>query len=181
MDIDRCLWFAVCTRSRHEKYVAEQLTWQKIEHLLPLYSSARRWTDRVKTLRLPLFPGYLFAKIVPSQFSQVLRAHGVATLVGSPKPVPLQDAEIEQIHKWISLPVGMEPNPYLQVGLRVRVREGPLSNLEGIVIRKKSGFRLVVSIETIQRSVALEIDSADLVPLGRANSFENQVPILGRI
>jgi transcription antitermination factor NusG len=159
-------WFAVYTRSHHEKSVAVQLLGRGVVHFLPLYTSARRWKDRVKMVQMPLFAGYLFVKVVPSQFLNVLQTHGVSRLVGSPKPLPLEEREIQQLQAWLSLPLNIEPNPYLRIGQLVRVCRGPLTDVEGILIRKKNGFRLVVSIDLIQRSVALEIDAADIVPVG---------------
>src|SRR5579872_2075553 len=112
-DLNTDRWFAVYTRSHHEKSVAEQLRGRGIEHFLPLFTSVRRWKDRVKTLQMPLFAGYLFVKVLPSQFLNVLQAHGVSRLVGSPKPEPLEDHEIQQLQVWLSLPLGAEPHPYL--------------------------------------------------------------------
>jgi len=166
VDLNADRWFAVYTRSHHEKSVAEQLRGRDIEHLLPMYTSVRRWKDRVKTLQMPLFAGYLFVKVFPSQFIDVLQAPGVSRLVGSPKPEPLEDIEIQQLQAWLSLPIGIEPHPYLRIGQRVRVCRGPLTDVEGILIRKKNVFRLVVAIDLIQRSVALEIDASDIVPVG---------------
>ncbi len=172
-------WFAAYTRSHHEKNVAEQLRGKGIEHFLPLYTSARRWKDRVKLLQMPLFAGYLFVRVFPSQFLDVLQTYGVAMLVGSPKPLPLEEKEIQQLRTWLSLPLAIEPNPYLKIGQPVRVRRGPLTDVEGILVRKKNVFRLVVSIDLIQRSVALEIDAADIVPIGsgRNADYRNSPPV----
>jgi len=159
-------WFAVYTRSHHEKSVAQQLQGRGIEHFLPLYTSARRWKDRVKMLQMPLFAGYLFVRVFPSQFLCVLQTHGVSRLVGSPLPLPLEEKEIEQLRTWLSLSLAVEPNPYLRIGQLVRVRRGPLTDVEGILVRKKNGLRLVVSVDLIQRSVALEIDASDIVSVG---------------
>src|SRR6266481_6094402 len=97
-------WFAAYTRSHHEKNVAEQLRGKGIEHFLPLYTSARRWKDRVKLLQMPLFAGYLFVRVFPSQFLEVLQTYGVSMLVGSPKPLPLEEKEVQQLRTWLSLP-----------------------------------------------------------------------------
>jgi transcription antitermination factor NusG len=171
-------WFAVYTRSHHEKNVAEQLRGRGIEHFLPLYNSPRRWKDRVKILQMPLFAGYLFVRVFPSQVLHVLQTHGVSKLVGSPRPLPLEEKEIQQLRTWLSLPLAIEPNPYLKIGQPVRVRRGPLTDVEGILVRKKNVFRLVVSIDLIQRSVALEIDAADIVPVGNSRNadYRNTLP-----
>jgi len=166
-------WFAVSTRSHHENNVAEQFRGKGLEHFLPLYTSARRWKDRVKVLQMPLFAGYLFVRIFPSQFLDVLQTHGVSKLVGSPKPLPLEEKEVQQLRTWLSLPLAIEPNPYLRIGQLVRVRRGPLADVEGILVRKKSVFRLVVSVDLIQRSVALEIDAADVVPVGNSRNTDH--------
>ncbi len=176
-DLNTDRWFAVYTRSHHEKSVAEQLRGRGIEHFLPLYTSVRRWKDRVKTLQMPLFAGYLFVKVFPSQFLNVLQAHGVSRLVGSPKPEPLQDQEIRQLQAWLSLPIGVEPHPYLRIGQWVRVCRGPLADVEGILIRKKNVFRLVVAIDLIQRSVALEVDAADVVPVSNGTTSKDYLNI----
>lgn len=174
-DVNPSQWFAVYTRAHHEKSVAEQFGGKHIAHFLPMYTSVRRWKDRVKTLQLPLFAGYLFVKVFPTQFLDVLRANGVARLVGFPKPEPLEDSEIQQLQAWLSLPVGVEPHPYLRIGQRVRVCRGPLTDVEGILIRKKNLFRLVVAIDLIQRAVALEIDAADILPLGNRRISEDNL------
>jgi transcription antitermination factor NusG len=168
-------WFAVHTRAHHEKSVAEQFRGREISYFLPMYTSVRRWKDRVKILQLPLFAGYLFVKVFPSQFLDVLRAHGVARLVGFSKPEPLEDSEIQQLQSWSSLPTGVAPHPYLRIGQRVRVCRGPLTDVEGILIRKKNLFRLVVAIDLIQRAVALEIDAADILPLGNGRISEDNL------
>ncbi|HEV3038263.1 MAG TPA: UpxY family transcription antiterminator [Candidatus Angelobacter sp.] len=174
-DVSGDRWFAVYTRAHHEKSVAEQFGGRDIAHFLPMYTSVRRWKDRIKTLQLPLFAGYLFVKVFPSQFLDILRANGVARLVGFPKPEPLKDNEIQQLQAWLSLSVGVEPHPYLRIGQRVRVCRGPLTDVEGILIRKKNLFRLVVAIDLIQRAVALEIDAADILPLGNGRISEDNL------
>jgi transcription antitermination factor NusG len=110
-DVNGDRWFAVYTRAHHEKSVAEQFGGRDIAHFLPMYTSVRRWKDRVKTLQLPLFAGYLFVRVLPSQFLAVLQAHGVARLVGFPNPEPLDDCEIQHLRAWLSLPSGVEPHP----------------------------------------------------------------------
>jgi len=167
-------WLAIYTRSHHEKSVAQQLQGRGIEYFLPQYTSARRWKDRVKILQMPLFAGYLFVRVLPAQFLDILQTHGVSRLVGSPKPMPLEEREIEQLRTWLSLSLAVEPNPYLRIGQLVRVRRGPLTDVEGILIRKKSGLRLVVSIDLIQRSVALEIDEADIVSVDNGRNIDGR-------
>ncbi len=169
-------YFAVYTRPNQEKIVAEQLRCKGIDYFLPLYTSVRRWQDRLKTLSLPLFPGYLFARVAPSGMLQVLKTHGVVKLVGSPRPIPLQASEIEQLQRFLSSAGFIEPHPYLQIGQRVRVRRGPLNDVEGILIRKRNQLRLVISVELIQRSVAIEVDAADVIATGKVLPMQADFP-----
>lgn len=159
-------WFAAHTRSRHEKKIAEQLASRDIEYFLPLYDAAHRWKDRVAHVQLPLFPGYIFVHVPVQQRLRVLEIAGVAGLVTfNGKPAPLPVCEIESLRNGLAARLKAEPLPYLTVGRRVRVKKGPLSGVEGILLRKKDALRIVISIDLIQRSVALEIDAADVDPL----------------
>ncbi len=159
-------WYAVHTRSRHEKRVAEQLGNRHVEFFLPLYQASHRWKDRVAHLELPLFPGYLFVRTPLEQRRKVLEIPGVVRLVGSQgTPTPLPGTEIESLRSGLAAQLKAVPLPYLKVGRRVRVKNGPLTGIEGILLRKKDQFRIVVSIDLIMRSVAVEIDAADVEPL----------------
>ena len=138
---------------------------QRIDCFLPLYKSIRRWKDRRKQLDLPLFPGYIFVHIALRDRLQVLQLPGVVQLVSfSGKPAALPDAEIEALRNGLARNLRAEPHPYLTVGRRVRVRSGSVAGLEGILVRRKQKFRVVLSIELIQRSVAIEVDEADIEP-----------------
>jgi transcription antitermination factor NusG len=162
-EFDRPEWYAVYTNARHEKRVTEYLGGRMVECYLPLYKSVRRWQDRRKEVDLPLFPGYVFVKIAYRARLQVLTAPGVVQIVSfDGKPSPIREAEIEALRQGLPRTTSFEPHPYLVAGKRVRVRSGPLSGMEGILIRRKEGFRLVVSIELIMRSVAAEVDEADV-------------------
>ena len=133
---------------------------------LPLYRSVRRWKDRRQELELALFPGYVFVRIALQDRLRVLQLPSVVHLVGSPgRPSPLPESEMDGLRQGLSNQVHSEPHPYLKVGRRVRVVHGPLAGAEGILIRKKDRFRVVLSIDLIMRSVALEVDAADLEPV----------------
>jgi len=163
---DRPEWYAVYTNARHEKRVTEYLGGRSVQCYLPSYKSVRRWQDRRKEIELPLFPGYVFVRIAYRSRLQVLTAPGVVQIVSfDGKPAPITEAEIETLRQGLSDTAGFEPHPYLKVGKRVRVRSGPLSGMEGILVRRKDGFRLVLSIELIMRSVATEVDEADVEPV----------------
>jgi len=159
-------WYAACTSPRHEKKVAQQMEGNRIQHFLPLYRSVRRWKDRRKQLDLPLFPGYIFARFALRDRLQVLQLPGVVQLVGfSGKPAPLADVEIESLRSGLSGNLRVETHPYLKVGKRVRVRSGPMAGMEGIMVRRKEKFRVVLSIHLIQRSVAVEVDESEVEPV----------------
>lgn len=163
---DRPEWYAVYANVRHEKRVKEFLDARMLACYLPTYRSVRRWQDRRKEVELPLFPGYLFVKIAYRSRMQVLTAPGVVHIVSfDGKPAPICEDEIEILRQTLSRGKKCEPHPYLKVGRRVRVRSGPLSGVEGTLVRRKEGYRLIISIELIMRSVATEIDEADVEPV----------------
>ncbi len=159
-------WYAVYTCANHERRVAGQLAGRGLEHFLPQYESVRRWKDRKVRLQLPLFPGYLFVLLAAPERLRALQVPGVVRLVGfngSPTPMPQED--IERIREFLGQGWRAEPHPYLQAGRRARVVRGPLAGMEGIILRRKNRSRLVLSFDLIQRSMAIEIDEADLAPV----------------
>ena len=158
-------WYAACTSPRHEKSVAQQLEGNQVQYFLPLYQSLRRWKDRRKQIELPLFPGYIFVHVALKDRLQVLRLPGVLQFVGfGGKPAVLPDVEIESLREGLMRGLRAEPHPYLKVGRRVRVHSGPMSGMEGILVRRKEKFRVVLSIDLIQRSVAVEVDESEIEP-----------------
>ena len=159
-------WYAAYTSANHEKRVAEQLVVRDVEHFLPVYDSVRRWKDRRVTLQMPLFPGYVFVCMALRDRLQVQQVPGVAHLVGfDGTPAALPDEEIEALRASLASGVWAQPHPYLTVGRRVRLKSGPLAGIQGILLRRKGNFRVVISIELIQRSVAVDVDEVDLRPL----------------
>jgi transcription antitermination factor NusG len=166
-------WFAVYTTCRHEKKIAQHLTLREIEHYLPLYRADRKWRDGSKvSLELPLFPGYIFVRIGRSDRVQVLSIPGALAVVGGTGgvPAPLPD---DAIH---ALRVGLdehriEPHPLLRVGEVARIRSGAFAGMCGIVVRKKGGFRVVLTLEQIMQSVAVELDEDDVEPLSEQQSM----------
>jgi transcription antitermination factor NusG len=156
-------WFAVCTRSNHEKCAATHLEQRSIEHFLPTYESVRKWKDRRKRLQLPLFPGYIFVRIPLQERLRVLVTPGVVRLVGfDNRPAALPDGEIEALRSVLVHGVHSEPHPYLSVGRKVRITRGALAGMEGVLMRKKGRVRLVLSIDLIRQSAMIEVDSADV-------------------
>jgi transcription termination/antitermination protein NusG len=159
-------WYAAYTCANHEKHVAGQLEQRAVEHFLPLYESVRRWKDRRARLHLPLFPGYVFVRVALRDRLQVLEIPSVVRLVGfGGLPTALPAQEIETLRNGLIGGPHAQPHPYLTVGRRVRISNGPLAGMEGILLRKKSNFRVVVSIAQIQRSFIVEVDAANLQPL----------------
>lgn len=171
-------WFALYTTSRHEKRVAQHLAQRQIEHYLPLYRSARKWADGSKVvLDLPLFPGYLFVHIRRTERVRVLEVPGALAVVGGSgrEPIPMPDEAIESLRTGLHLR-SVEPHPLLMVGKRARIRSGALAGMEGIVVRKKNSLRVVLTLEYIQRSIAVEVSADDLEPLGCGHLSETAIP-----
>lgn len=161
---ENCLrqWFAAYITPRHEKHAANMLTERGIETFVPLYRVARQWKKSCPTvLELPLFPTYVFVRISRQARGAVLGTPGVLSIVGSSRePWSLPEVEVEALRRMQCCKV--EPHPYLRVGEKVRVKSGVMTGVEGILIRKKSEFRVVLSLDAIMQSVAVEIDADDL-------------------
>ncbi len=156
-------WYAAYTRAQHEKQVGAELGTREVEHFLPLYSSVRRWKDRRVTLDLPLFPGYVFVRLALHERLRVLQIPSVVRLVGfGGQPTALPDSEMEIMRSGLSQSLRAEPHPFLTVGRRVLITSGPFAGLEGVLKRKKSKLRVVVTLELIQRSVAVDVDAGDV-------------------
>ena len=163
-------WFAVYTTPRHEKRVDQHLSLREIEHYLPLYRTQRKWSDGSRvTLDLPLFPGYIFVRIDRTQRVRVLEVPGVVAVVGGTggKPAALPEADIEALRSGLPLR-RVEPHALLRVGQRARIRSGAFAGMEGIVVRKKNSFRVVLTLDTIMQSFAVEVDGKELEPLDSA-------------
>ncbi len=170
-------WFALYTTCRHEKRIAQHLSQREIEHYLPLYRAERKWRDGSRvTLDLPLFPGYIFVRIQRSQRVSVLSVPGALAVVGGTggEPAPLPDVAMD------ALRVGfqqhrVEPHPLLCVGQFARIRSGAFAGMEGVVVRKKSGLRVVLTLEQIMQSVAVELDEDDVEPLNAGKESDGHL------
>ena len=157
-------WYAAYTCANHEKRVAAELGARDVEHYLPLYRSMRRWRDRRVRLDMPLFPGYVFVRLALRDKLRVLQIPSLVHLVSfNGQPAALSDDEMEVLRRGLTEQVSAQPHPYLAVGRRVRVVSGPLTGLEGIIVRKKNRVRFVISLNLIMRSVSVELDDADIV------------------
>jgi len=157
-------WYAAYTCGRHEKSVARQLEERSINCFLPLYRSWHRWADRRKQVELALFPSYVFVHIDPRDRMRVLQLPGVVRLVSfNGNPAVLPETDIECLRNGLEQGIYAQPHPYLRVGKQVRVVRGPLAGARGILLKKKDKLRLVISIDVLMRSVAVEVFAEDIV------------------
>jgi transcription antitermination factor NusG len=165
---DQAQWYAIRTRSRHEKMVSDQLEKQGIENFLPLIKHSRQWSDRVKEVELPLFSGYTFVRVVLSSPNRVrvLQTHGVAGFVGiNGCGTAIPENQIEDIRTLLASDVPFEEQPFLRVGQRVRIRGGSLDGVEGILSAQNDDRSLVISLEPIQRSLSVRIQGYTVEPI----------------
>lgn len=163
--VEEARWYATYTCANHEKTVTRQMALRGIESFLPLYNKISRWKDRRVAVQLPLFSGYVFVRMALKDKLNVLQIPGVVRLVGfNGVPAPLSDKEMESMRNGLTGDIHAEPCPYLRNGYRVRVKSGPMAGFQGILIRRKANYRLVLSIELIQRSITVDVDMADIDP-----------------
>jgi transcription antitermination factor NusG len=158
-------WWALYTRHQHEKMVATMLAAKGFEVFLPLYESMRRWKDRSMLLSLPLFPCYVFVRGTTQRRAQVVTTPGIHMILSDSGQVAvIPETEIEAIRRVVDGRFRVDPHPFLKCGQRVRVRRGSLAGVEGILVRKKSQCRLVLTVDMLQQSVGVEIDASDVEP-----------------
>jgi transcription antitermination factor NusG len=166
LDHSRDRWFAIRVKSNCERLVAAMANNKGFDEFLPTYRSHRRWSDRTKSVEFPLFPGYVFCRLDPQHRLPVLTIPGVLHFVGIGKiPVPIDDAEIAALQSAVRSGLSTEPWPYLEAGQRVRLEEGPLAGMEGILCGKSKKDRLVVSVTLLKRSVAVAIEQHWVTPI----------------
>ena len=167
-------WYAAYTRHQHDRTVASLLIRKGIEVFLPLYPERSRWADRIKVLQKPLFPCYVFLYADLRFRLAILQTPGVHFLVGGNSgPAPIPKEEIEAVQRALESRLLVEPYPFLSVGDWVCVKAGPLAGIEGILVRKKSAQRLILSVEMLQKSVAVELDGYLVERVDRARSYRN--------
>jgi transcriptional antiterminator NusG len=159
-------WFAVYTRTHHEKRVAQYYTEREIEHLLPISRVQRQWShNRNVTIDQPLFPNYLFVHISRRERTRAVEVPGALSFVGANKvPAPMPDAEILALRAGLTLD-HCEPHPYMPLGATVRIRSGVLAGRTGVVLRTRNSCRVVLTLSLIMRSFTVEVDAADLDPI----------------
>lgn len=163
-------WWVLYTRHQHEKVVAETLSAKGFEVFLPLYKSVRQWKDRTKKLSLPLFPCYVFVRGGLDRRLRAMTTPGVHMVLSNGERIALiPNEEIEAIQRAVEEPSRVEPYPFLNCGERIRVTRGCLEGVEGVLIRKKNQYRLVLSLDMLARSVAVEIDASDVQSAAERN------------
>ena len=167
-------WYALTVKHQHESAVVSGLKATGFDAMLPQYKSVRNWSDRTKELEVPLFPGYVFAHFSPDERVRLLRIPAVRNIVGfGGRPAPLDPREIADIRTAVESKLPLRPWPFLKPGDRVRIERGPLKDLEGTLVHEKDCMRLVISVEILQRSVAVEVSAEMIVPLrARPQLFE---------
>jgi transcription antitermination factor NusG len=163
-------WYALQVRPRFEKVVSRNLQGKGYEEFLPLYQRTSRWSDRTKEIELPLFPGYVFCKFNLLQRLPILMIPGVSSVVGIGKNwMPIEESELNDVRAVLKSGSPCEPWPFLGVGQLVEVERGPLAGTQGLVTRVKDSYRLVISINLLQRSVAVEIDRDCVKPVSKTD------------
>ena len=154
-------WYALHTRCRHERLVAQRLSERGIESFLPTVTEVHRWSDRKKSVELPLFSCYVFARFVPNREERLrmLRVMGVLGLVGSGgEGTPIPNAQIDAVRVLMENDLPVSPCPFLKIGQRVRIRGGALDGLEGMLSGRKGSHSLVISVDVLQRSLAVRVE-----------------------
>jgi transcription antitermination factor NusG len=175
--IEATSWYAVYTRHQHEKLVAQSLSNKGFDVFLPLYSAIHRWKDREKQLLVPLFPCYVFLSASLERRLDVLTTPGVHDLVSSAgRPIAIPENEIHAVRQLVERSRRVEPHPFLHAGDWVRVKSGPLMDVEGILVRKKNEYRLVVSIEMLGKSAAAEVDASTVERISSPHSRSSLYP-----
>lgn len=156
-------WYALRTKSRHEKLVRDQLDRQGIEPLLPTVKRLSQWKDRKQEVEVPLFPGYCFVRFSQREKTPVQKIVGVVEIVGSgSRPEPIPEEEIDGLRRLMTSILPYDPHPYLHEGMTVEVVRGPLQGVHGILLRKEKRHRLVIGVRVIQQAAAVEIDVNDV-------------------
>jgi len=152
-------WHALYTRHQHENVVAQALLGKGFEVFLPQYRAVHRWKDRQKELLLPLFPNYVFIHGGLDRMLNIVTTPGVHSLISwGGRPADIPSEEIEAVRRLVESPLHVEPHPFLKCGDLVRIKSGPLEGIEGILVRKTRGYRLVLSVEMLSKSAAVEVD-----------------------
>jgi transcription antitermination factor NusG len=169
-------WFALTVGPSHERRAERSLINQGFEAYLPVYRLRRQWSDRVKNLETVLFPGYVFCRFAYGDRLRVLNSPGVRSIVTAGRdPAPVDEEEISAVRSLLASGRPLLPWPYLRIGQHVVIREGQFASLRGVIIRAKDSFRVVVSVEALSCSVAIEVDAGLVAPDGAGQIGQTQV------
>jgi transcription antitermination factor NusG len=164
-------WYALTVPYQHERQTEKTLQSKGLETLVPVYRSRRQWSDRVKDVEMPLFAGYVLCQFDLNDRIHVMDTPGVAKIVGfGGTPAALEDSEIATIQQVVMSKLPLAPWPYLKAGDRVRVDHGPMRGQEGTLVRTRDSMHLVINIDVLQRSIAVQVDRQAIVPIGCAKS-----------
>jgi transcription antitermination factor NusG len=161
-------WYGLQTRPRHEKMVAQRLEEKGVKTFLPLVTEVHRWSDRKKSVQTPLFSCYVFAKFVPNRSERLraLRVDGVFGLVGAKgEGIAIPEEQIDAVRGLVEGPLPWSSHPFLKIGQRVRIRSGALDGLEGILVSRNGDRTLVISVDAIQRSLAVRVEGYEVEPV----------------
>jgi transcription antitermination factor NusG len=174
-------WYAVWVRSRHEKTVSEILHAKGFETFLPLYRSRRRWSDRIQEIEAPLIPGYVFCRFDVSHRLPILTTPGIVHIVGTGKtPEPVDQWEMQSLITAFRAGFHLQLWPFLKIGNRVMIEEGPLRSLEGVLVTIKGQDKLILSVSLLQRSIAVTVDRRWIRPIdGGPRLISGAVPFDG--
>lgn len=165
-------WFALLVKPQHERAVTEQLRTRSVEAYVPLYRSRRHWSDRVKEIEFPLFSRYVFCRFNFEERAKILNLPSVVSLVGFGRtPCPVSQEEIDRLKALVSSGLRVLPWPFMRVGERVRISHGPLTGVEGMLVKEKAAYRVVVNVDLLQRAVAVEIDRDVVEPIAKVSGM----------
>jgi transcription antitermination factor NusG len=175
---DGFAWYALQVRAKSEQLASSLIEFKGYEQFLPMYREARRWSDRVKQVELPLFPGYFFCRLnLSERILPVLTTPGVLSIVGAGKtPVPISEEEVNAVRTLVCSGLAPEPWPLPITGSRVLIERGPLTGLEGIAVEVKDTCRLVVSVTLLQRAISVEIDGRWARPISNSPQPDRESP-----
>jgi transcription antitermination factor NusG len=169
LPIEKDSWFAVQVTPRHEKKVDASFQQQNYDHFLPMCRTRRNWSDRVKVIEQPLFPGYVFVRTRTCSVGKIYHTPGIIRIVSfGGRPCSVPDIQIEALQRIIDSKRDICSIPYLAVGQKIQIVTGPLSGLTGIISHFKNCGRLIISVDLIMRSIAVEIDGSEVAPLSSA-------------
>jgi transcription antitermination factor NusG len=174
---ERREWFAIAVKPRHEKSVAHVLDTKGYETFVPLYKHRHRHAARLRDFELPLFPGYVFSRFNLFKRLPVMVTPGVSRILGfGPNPTPMDPVEIASLRTTLDKALSAKTLPFLQTGNKVRICEGPLHGVEGIIVLVRGAPRIVLSATLLQRSVLVEVDSSWLLPAAAPQVLEAKGP-----